>query len=259
VPSEKIPDMPDVTHRLETFWNKSKIVAWLLVLSATGLALWATYFPFSPGVSIGLLALAAGIMSLRPEMHIFEKMAWIAVLIVFTVLEVRAIGKSDEDNKIQRDAQNLRFDLIANGLKDAYALSQQQFTATMKEFSLTNKSESDRFNALVEQDKKLFRHEESLAESLSGVLVPGHYIVPSNPCIKAPASATFVFMGSNATSITQFPYTVLAVNMKPVFQVADKTSSQATILLLFQKVSSRCGSAVRRLQQGLNEWPLCCQ
>lgn len=212
--------MARIGTRFEEIWNRHKAVSFGLVLGALGLALFAAYHPLSPGISIGLLALMAGIMSVRPEMHIFEKMAWIVILIAFTVLEVRAIGKSDEDNKTQRDAQNQKFDLIAKGLTDAYTLSQQQFSETMSEFSQTNKRENDRFKALVEQDKKLFHHEESLAESLSGVLVPGHYSTPSNPCSgQAPASATFVFMGSNATYLTRFPYTVLAVNGKPVFQI----------------------------------------
>jgi hypothetical protein len=89
-------------------------------------------------------------------MHIFEKMAWIAILIAFTVLEVRAIGESDEENRVHREEQNERFAEIARELSDAYKTNQNQFAETLKQFSQTNALQNQQFKALVERDKKLF-------------------------------------------------------------------------------------------------------
>jgi hypothetical protein len=116
---------------IETLWNESRVVAWLLVLVFIGLCLWATFHAQSPGVSIGMLALVAGIMSVRPKMHIIEKMAWISVLIVFAILEVHAIRRSDEANRQTQDRQNQAFNDIANGLKASMNNSAGQYHSTI--------------------------------------------------------------------------------------------------------------------------------
>ncbi|WP_158819233.1 hypothetical protein [Granulicella sp. S156] len=103
-----------------------------------GLSLWFILHPQSPGVCIGLLALVAGIMSVRPDhMHIYEKVAWIVLLISFTVLEVRAIGRSDKDNQEARQRQNEQFQRIANGLSDSIRTGNEQFKATTSGISTT--------------------------------------------------------------------------------------------------------------------------
>jgi len=112
-------------------WNNSKLVAWVLVLAFAGLTLLAVYHPQSPGVSIGILALVAGIMSLRGEMHVLEKCAWILILIILTVLEVHAIGVSDKHNESIRDAQNKEFDAIVKKLTDSDEKNKSRFDLTM--------------------------------------------------------------------------------------------------------------------------------
>ena len=121
----------DLAPQIEKFWKNSRLLACMLVLAAMGLALFATYYPRSPGWSIGMLALVAGIMSLRPEMHIFEKVSWIVLLIIFAILEVNAINRSDNDNKDVRDKQNQSFQAIVNELKNSTATSQNNYTNTI--------------------------------------------------------------------------------------------------------------------------------
>jgi hypothetical protein len=116
---------------VENVWNKSRVVAWVLALSGVSLALWASLCPQSPGVSIGLLALAAGIMSVRTKMHPSEKFAWVAVLVVFAILEVRAINKSDETNEAIRNGQNQKFQDIADGLQKSVDTSKKQYDSTI--------------------------------------------------------------------------------------------------------------------------------
>jgi hypothetical protein len=70
-------------NKADSLWNDNWFIAWALPISGMGFVLWASFWPRSPGISIGLLALAAGIMSIRPKMHPAEKTAWAAILIAF--------------------------------------------------------------------------------------------------------------------------------------------------------------------------------
>jgi hypothetical protein len=87
-----------------------------------------------PGESIGLLATAAAIMSIRPEMTFPEKVCWSIVLGIFLVAEFQSIhadrDKSDKqataDRKTQDDefgkvldAQRLAFEATARSLNAA--------------------------------------------------------------------------------------------------------------------------------------------
>ncbi len=74
-------------QQTEVFWNDSRAVAWILVVVWTAIAVWALYAVPSPGIAIGLLAAGAGIMSLRSQMHILEKLGWIAILVALTTAE----------------------------------------------------------------------------------------------------------------------------------------------------------------------------
>lgn len=116
---------------VENYWNSSRAIAWLLVLCGMGLALWTAFLPQSPGVSIGLLALVAGVMSVRPKMHPAEKFAWVAVLITFTILEVLAIGRADKAAEATREAQNQAFNAIAERLEQSITASKSQYDSTI--------------------------------------------------------------------------------------------------------------------------------
>lgn len=117
--------------RVENAWKNSPTVARSLVFLAMCIALWATIWPQSPGISIGLLALVAGIMSLRPEMHIYEKAAWVLILIVFAMLEIYAIGRNDVDNQMARNKENAAFQAIVDNLKASTQTSKAQYDTTI--------------------------------------------------------------------------------------------------------------------------------
>jgi hypothetical protein len=123
--------MHEFWQRAEHCWNRNRAVAWILVLLGLGLALWACLCPQSPGVSIGLLAGVAGIMSLRPEMHPAEKSTWVVVLVTFTILEVLAIGRADKSAEKVREAQNHAFQTIAEELKTSMSLDKTQYDSTI--------------------------------------------------------------------------------------------------------------------------------
>jgi hypothetical protein len=162
-------------------WAKSRIVAWTLVILATALALWTALVPQPPGISIGLLALVAGVMSLRPDMHILEKIAWIVLLICFTVLEVHAIGESDRKNEQARGAQNAAFDAIVTKLTDSDKLSRQQFQATMDEVGKVfdkTKQAADTATAAIDA---ITGGNTYCYLKLTGVRVPQWFVKGSHP------------------------------------------------------------------------------
>jgi hypothetical protein len=125
-------EMRRISWRTAEFcWNRSWVFSYGLVLCATGLAIWLWFFPQSPGVSIGLLAGVAGIMSVRPRMHSAEKFAWVVLLVAFTIFEVRAISISDSKNEANLNHQKAEFQAIAEGLKLSLTTSTNQYNSTI--------------------------------------------------------------------------------------------------------------------------------
>jgi hypothetical protein len=114
------------------WWDRSRSLSWGLPLSGVCGVLITMLWPQSPGVSIGLLALAAGVMSVRPKMPFREKLIWVLVLIAFTVLEVRSIKRNDQEAREYRDSQNRAFNEIANDLKASIASSAGQYRSTIE-------------------------------------------------------------------------------------------------------------------------------
>lgn len=125
------------------WWKESKELAVALLVAAMAAAIWVAYTKPSPGVSIGMLALSAGIMSLRPEMGMFEKVGWIAVLGVFATLEVRAIHRTDKEDRDNLDAQVRHFDEIAGKLTQNYLFNREKFGETLDDMrSVLDKSKA---------------------------------------------------------------------------------------------------------------------
>jgi hypothetical protein len=131
-----------VFNTIEEFWNDNRLLAAALLLVGIGLAIRAGVKTPSPGIAIGLLALAAGVMSVRPRMHLLEKLGWVCVLIAFSVIEVHAIHVSDENSRVARERQNaefaadrnrqnIAFQDIADGLKATLILSKEQYSSTI--------------------------------------------------------------------------------------------------------------------------------
>lgn len=116
VPNESIVGMDNFWEKAQAFWRTSRLLAWLLGVAWALAAIKVLWCSPSPGIAIGLLAAAAGIMSLRPpEMHFVERMAWIAILVALVTAEILAIKKSDEQNTAKNQE-------ILNGMTggDAY-------------------------------------------------------------------------------------------------------------------------------------------
>jgi hypothetical protein len=118
----------------ERIWKESRTVS-IVLCGATTLCI--LYFQARlplPGVAIAVLGAVAAIMSLRPEMRIVEKAAWMLIISALLFTEIRAIRKdrtdaeaalkadrkSQDDNfQAIRTKQNSDFDATAIGLKAA--------------------------------------------------------------------------------------------------------------------------------------------
>jgi hypothetical protein len=117
--------------RFERFWNNNPYLAMVLIAIAAGAAIWTKLNPQSPGFSITLLALGAGIISVRPNMHLIEKFAWVIVLATFTYQEVKAIKQNDLNNQAIRTSQNAAFGVIVDDLKTSIKNSKDQYKQTI--------------------------------------------------------------------------------------------------------------------------------
>jgi hypothetical protein len=106
---------PDDRSKTERIWDESKPVSWGLVILAMFAAVWASFQPIT-GLSIGLLALIAGIVSLRPRMHFAEKIIWVLLLVIFATFEVVAIKKSDTASTKDRIDLNAKMTTILGKL-----------------------------------------------------------------------------------------------------------------------------------------------
>lgn len=160
---------------VESIWNDSRVLAWILALSAFTAVLWTSFRPQSPGVSIGLLALAAGIMSVRPKMHPAEKFAWVVVLIAFAVLEVLAIGRGDRASEEARKHENEKFEAIVSGLESSINTSKDQYVSTINHVDGVLKA-TQQIDDLANKNLGYLTGGKSFA-----VLIPGVDLEPQPP------------------------------------------------------------------------------
>jgi hypothetical protein len=94
------PGSPSWIDKAERLWKKNHKFAIFLVGFFAVVSLWASVRPFWPGISIGVLATVAAIMSIR-EMSMPEKVAWLVILILLATAEIRSIIKNEEEQNVQ--------------------------------------------------------------------------------------------------------------------------------------------------------------
>jgi hypothetical protein len=234
--------------RLDSAWN-SWPVAVLLCLAGLYAADWAYRTTPAPGVSIGLLAAGAAIMTLRPQpMGFPEKLCWAVIISVFLVAEVHSIhndrNKADAQATIDRQkqdydfgkvltTQNADFAQTAQGLEKSYKLSQDQFNATIKTLVKSHREDERSFAGVLNKQEMSFREQVDLSTELSGRLVPGNTPTPPNACTKDGSSMKptqrVVILDSNAAISDRASSGVLAINDSVVvsFDKIEGTDSVA--------------------------------
>jgi len=104
---------------------------WLGVFFIVAAALWITWWHYhtpAPGKAVAALAVAAAIMSLRPEATGIERSAWMLIIGAFLFVELRAIDKDRSENaREQQEAKTAEDARFAESLKQ----NQNEFKATM--------------------------------------------------------------------------------------------------------------------------------
>jgi hypothetical protein len=93
------------------------------------------HWPFCPGVFIAILAFMAAAVTFRREPGTREKATWTFLFLALMCAEVWMMSKDREANENQQTgasaAQLKGFEDIGNGIKDAIAQSDRNFSATM--------------------------------------------------------------------------------------------------------------------------------
>ena len=127
--------MASVWDKYEAAWKSDKIALFLCILAALSSAALIWFVPL-PGISVTVLGAVAAVMSLRPDMKVGEKAAWMLIVASLLYAEIRAIrrdraeaesqaleSRQEQNNafKAIRDKQDQDFKDTADGLKDAIA------------------------------------------------------------------------------------------------------------------------------------------
>ena len=174
--------MGNFWRAVEGCWNRNRIIAWGLVGGGGTLVFWAWRTTRSPGVSIGLLALVAGIMSVRPKMHMAEKFAWVSFLIIFAYLEIRAIDKNDADNLANRQAENKEFSGIVDRLDVQVKATGKGFQDTADAIGKSVKA----LGAIRDQSKRQFDQtleETGTVQGIAAATLAATTSAGSIPCV----------------------------------------------------------------------------
>ncbi len=115
-------------------WRHPRLGKILLGIGTVLVIFWVFRTP-QPNYSIIVMAVAAGLMALRPDMSGSEKWLWAFMLTAFAVVEVRAI----RNDRAIHDAEQARaakeqadhFQSIADGITRSIATSDRHFDDTM--------------------------------------------------------------------------------------------------------------------------------
>lgn len=223
------------------------------------------------GVFIAILAALGIVVPLLIEkMGTREKIIWIFVLVGLTGLELRSItldGKEQAAEQALAECRQLQnFKAIGNTLSGDIDINQRhfnetmgqfsqdaqgrqkQFDATMLKFSQTEKSNQARF-------KKLFAHEEQLAEAETGILEPDNKPTPPNRCsISVPAGAIRLLidygpkylLGVDVVQV--FPKIIVAHRSGEPILSMDRNKNNGNVALLFD-LKSDDGKIIARLDE----------
>jgi hypothetical protein len=119
---------------LRESWQHPTLGKILLGIAGLLVIVWFFRTP-PPNYSIIAMAVAAGLMALRPDMSGNEKWLWAFMLMAFAIVEVRAIRydrniHDAEQAQVAKEQAN-HFQSIANGINQSIAKSDEHFDDTM--------------------------------------------------------------------------------------------------------------------------------
>jgi hypothetical protein len=212
---------------VENVW-KHRVTGWtLFAVFMFWCGWWKWHIP-STGKAIAVLAVVAALMgALLENLSSLAKFAWIILLFGFVYVEMNAI---DEDKRISTEVLISHFTNISkqadqnlrNILEDEHSNFTSVLETQQKHFALTNsrllsqqQQQTREFSAILDRQQQLFEHEEQLAESLDGKLVPAAEPTPQSNCPTPRGDSVLLFLAEvsdrNTVLVTQFPRTVVAI------------------------------------------------
>jgi hypothetical protein len=182
-----------------------------------------------PGYAIAGLGLIAVFMAARgPRTSRVEGMVWALVCTFLFASEINIINADRADQNRSHQAELLdqqkQFDkTVVSMNKISTNLSTvattlgtvaENLKGVARDLKGTNAAEAIRFDLLTDQNEKLIKHEDQLASSLSGHILPGHESTPPNRCPGFKDGSVLVFVGDvsdeNVIVVNRFPAVVLA-------------------------------------------------
>src|SRR5713226_2742815 len=103
--------LPRWMRNIEHVWRHDS-TGYILITAAVVICVWFHWSLPPSGYAVTAMAVAAGVMAIRPKMGGWEQSLWFVLLIFFAIVEIRAINKDRGD-------QTNRFGAIASGLTAA--------------------------------------------------------------------------------------------------------------------------------------------
>jgi hypothetical protein len=228
-------------------------------LSAILLAIYFWHYLPSPGYAVAVLAVLAAAMSVHTDMRGWQKAVWMLLIGAFLLIEFRAIDedrRKDEESqakirKEERDSFKSILDQGAQNLKSILDQQQNHFESTVKLFIDAQQHEAREFRGVLAKQQQLYEHEEQVAESLNGQLIPANEKTPPNACPPVPSDGAIVMVGDlkaqNASVFSKFPHTIIVSERRGPVLVVDKTPSGSLALVL--DLRSNDGKIIARIDK----------
>lgn len=246
-----------IVERIERLW-KHWITGWSLFAISTALCLWWLHRTPPIGYAIGSLAAFAAIMAaIMENLKAIARFAWIVVLFGFLWVETRAINEDKRQTtavlaQYFKDISNEAQQNLTRILQEEHQNLGTILTAQQNSFNQQQQQQIRAFGAILAKQRELYEHQQLLAESLNGQLLPGNDPTPQNGCSKAPIGkdGMLVIIGDeetgNASVTHRFPHVVLqSMANGPVITLQRKT--QDTFPNVVLQMRSRDGRVIALL------------
>lgn len=244
-------------EQLESIWNHRRTALWLVLLFAASAIALIVWVP-APGISIAVLAVGAALMSLRLDMSVYEKAAWMLIVGLLLVSEVHAILKDRRETQhTQQDFQLNETDRLLRLVQSERDISERktkqlieqenasfssnlrqdqvEFEGAMHAIVASHRQDQDQFAGVLGKQQDLLQTQLELSEQINGHLVPDRKPSPTNACtgngtpLPNPNDITVEFNG-NAVVAETLPLTILSFGDFPVLSV-DKVEETQDIAL----------------------------
>ena len=164
---------------LRRAWRSSLLGRGLIISALCLATYWLFHIPPSNYALIGM-AVMAGLMGLREDMSGAERSMWAVILIIFAIVEVRAIHK---DNIAQQQAlreERQHFGEIGKSLEQSIEQSQDQFKATIQSSQQQFSATMERTDRILSSDTAMLeREDKTLTETMGGEGYPVFQALPS--------------------------------------------------------------------------------